>query len=92
MRGQDGRAPGSIGPLFPCQSMVQPPHWLPMSSAFLPATTIRFAVFESGSVFLSFFSSTSDSRTARRATSRCAGDPKRACKRAVGEGRAPRVA
>ena len=64
-RRENGRAAGGDGcPLLPCQSMVQPPHWLPISSALLPATWMRGAFFESGSAFASFLSSTSDSRTA----------------------------
>ena len=42
-RGQDRGAAEVMLPLLPCQSMVQPPHWLPMSSALLPATWMRGA-------------------------------------------------
>ena len=30
--------PGMMSPDRPCQATVQPPAWLPMSSALLPAT------------------------------------------------------
>src|SRR4051812_37298880 len=66
--------PGVIAPLEPCQLIVQPPLWLPMSSADLPATK-TFADLASGSTPPSFFSSTCDSRTACRATARCAAEP-----------------
>ncbi|WVZ60557.1 hypothetical protein U9M48_010563 [Paspalum notatum var. saurae] len=61
-------------PLSPCQVMVQPPHWLPKLSAWLPATRILPAFFGSGSngadEDLPFFSSTRDFLTASRARSR----------------------
>ena len=55
----------------PCQVSVQPPAWLPMLSALLPATyTLLFAF--SGSVRCLLRSSTWLSATASRATARCA--------------------
>ncbi|KAG1079656.1 hypothetical protein G6F40_016214 [Rhizopus arrhizus] len=54
----------------PCQVSDQPPDWSPMLSAPLPTTSTR-ASLRNGSAWPSFFSSTSDSRTARRASSRC---------------------
>ena len=62
--------PGSAR--VPCQLMVQPPLCLAMLSAPSPATSTR-SCGDSGSRWLRFFSSTSDSRTAWRATARCAG-------------------
>ena len=53
----------------PCQVRVQPPAWLPMLSALLPATYTRCFV-DRGKVERAFFSSTWDSATARRATAR----------------------
>jgi len=53
----------------PCHVNAQPPVWLAMLSAALPTTRMRLFV-ASGSAGPSFFSSTSDSRTARRASSR----------------------
>src|SRR6266498_6163552 len=67
--------PGVVAPDEPCHVMVQPPLWLPMSSAFLPATKYFGAVLGSGSTPNLFFSSTCDLRTASRATSRCAALP-----------------
>ncbi len=67
--------PVVIAPDEPCQVMVQPPLWLPMSSALLPATKIFPPAFASGSRLPSFFSSTCDLRTASRATARCAALP-----------------
>src|SRR3546814_6702013 len=49
----------------PCHDRVQPPLWLPMSSADLPTTRI-FLPRASGSAPSRFFSSTSDLRTASR--------------------------
>ena len=59
----------------PASEMVQPPLWLPMSSALLPATKILPPVLASGSTLPAFFSSTCDSRTACRASARCAALP-----------------
>ena len=56
-------APGMTSPVAPCQVMVQPPHWLPVFSALLPASA-TVAVFASGSTLSSFFSTTSDFCTA----------------------------
>ncbi|WP_413894708.1 hypothetical protein [Pantoea ananatis] len=56
----------------PCQFSVQPPACLPTSLAPSPATS---CFGDSGSTPPWFFSSTSDSRTACRATARCAGAP-----------------
>ncbi len=67
--------PVVTSPLLPCHSMVQPPHWLPMSSALLPATWMCRAVFFRGSARRLFFSSTSDARTHSRAACRCAAEP-----------------
>ena len=72
--------PGTMSPLLPCQWMVHPPAWLPMSSALFPATKMLGVLFASGSSTPSFFRSTSDSRTARRASARCAADPTPAVK------------
>uniref|UniRef100_A0A0A9GXR5 Uncharacterized protein n=1 Tax=Arundo donax TaxID=35708 RepID=A0A0A9GXR5_ARUDO len=62
-------------PLCPCHVIVQPPHWLPKLSAWLPATRILPAFFGRGSngVYedFPFFSSTKDFLTASRASSRC---------------------
>ena len=77
--------PVVTSPLSPCQSIVQPPHWLPMSSALLPATWMRASAFASGSTSPSFFSSTSDLRTASRATARCSAEPNAACRLSVGQ-------
>ena len=67
--------PVVVAPLAPCQLIDQPPIWLPMLSADLPPTTILYVpVLESGRTPL-FFSSTSDSRTACRATARWAAEP-----------------
>ena len=67
--------PGVMAPVLPCHSIVQPPHWMPMSSAASPATKISGASFFSGKAALSFLSSTSDLRTASRASARCASEP-----------------
>ncbi len=58
----------------PCQVNVQPPACLAMLSAPSPATSTR-CFGASGSTPPWFFSSTSDSRTAWRATARCSGAP-----------------
>jgi hypothetical protein len=39
--------PGVVAPLLPCHEIVQPPLWLPISFALLPATKILLAVFGS---------------------------------------------
>ena len=57
----------------PCQVSDQPPVWWEMLSALLPTSNTRWPFF-SGRVAPSFFNSTSDSRTARRARSRCTSD------------------
>ena len=62
-------------PHTPCHSTVNPPHCRPRSCAAGPVTRIR-APLSSGSTPSSFFSSTSDFRTASRATARCSTDPK----------------
>ena len=67
--------PGVMGPLPPCQEMVQPPLWWPMLSAFLPATKMRLLSRASGRMLPAFFSTTCDSRTACRARFRCAALP-----------------
>ena len=58
----------------PCQLIVQPPDWRPMSSAPAPASRYRPSGFK-GSNLLSFLSNTRDRRTASRASSRCASAP-----------------
>lgn len=58
----------------PCQVRVQPPVWLPRSSAFEPAT-YTFWDFLSGRTLPAFFSRTWDSAAACRATERCAAEP-----------------
>src|SRR5438046_5330027 len=67
--------PVVVAPDEPCHEIVQPPLWLPMSSALLPATKIFGAVLGSGSTPDLFFSSTWDLRTASRATARWAALP-----------------
>ena len=68
-------APGKFALVrpVPCQVSVQPPFCLEMLSAPSPATStcLRGSIGSTPS----FFSSTSDSRTARRASARCAGLP-----------------
>jgi hypothetical protein len=64
-----------MAPLDPCHEIVQPPHWLPRSSAFFPATWILRVIFESGSTRSSFLRRTSDFRTASRPTCRWASEP-----------------
>ena len=59
--------PNSHGP--PCQDSVQPPVWFWMLSALLPTTRTRLSR-RSGRTLSLFLSSTSDSRTARRASAR----------------------
>ena len=73
----------------PCHCTVQPPACIGMSSAPRPATWMRFSVFWSGNARLSFFSSTSDSRTARRATARCSAEPKLAARAGSDAAEAP---
>gem|GEM_PF-3645784 len=58
--------------------MVQPPLWIPMSSAAAPTTWILPSGAASGRRSSRFWSSTTDSRTACRATARCASEPKAA--------------
>ena len=70
----------------PCHDSDQPPVWLLMLSALLPTTSTR-EVRRSGSTRSLFFSSTSELRTASRATveaSSAAGEP--ACWRCEGLG------
>ena len=69
-------APGKSALVFsvPCQVTVQPPVCFGMLSAPSPATSTR-ELRRSGSRPRSFFSSTSDSRTACRASARCSGAP-----------------
>src|SRR5258706_8616188 len=67
--------PVVTSPLLPCQSMVQPPHWFPISSALWPAIWIRAAVFANGRTFLSFLHNTNHSRTASLATLPCWAEP-----------------
>ena len=69
-------APGKSAFVFsvPCQVMLQPPHCLGTLSAPSPATsTLRLR--SSGKRSFEFLSSTSDLRTASRATARCSGAP-----------------
>ncbi len=66
--------PAVVFPEEPCQLMVQPPAWLPMSSALDPATyTFWFGL--RGRTAPSFFSRTCDLAAASRATARWAAEP-----------------
>ncbi len=58
----------------PCQVILQPPDCLPILSAASPATNICCVPFR-GRTWSLFLSNTKDSRTAWRATSRCASAP-----------------
>ena len=79
---EDGRggwqfkAPFVVLPAEPCQPIVHPPHWSPMSLAWAPTTRILLAFLAKGSMFFTpnfaFFRRTSDFRTASRAISLCA--------------------
>ena len=82
--------PGVMSPRRPRQPTDQPPHWMPMLSARRPQTWTR-AVFFSGSVCLSFFSTTRLLRTASRATSRWAGEPISRGQRAIRERLLPQL-
>ena len=66
--------PGVMSPEPPCQEMVQPPDWLPRSSALEPATYTLVSAAR-GSRSSAFLSSTCDFAAASRATARCAADP-----------------
>ena len=67
--------PTVIRPLHPYQVLVQPPHWYPRSSAWVPATRILLAFLSNGRKSLlksfPFFNRTRDFRTASRARSLC---------------------
>ena len=60
--------------LVPCHVILHPPDCLPMLSAPSPATNMRLPA-DSGRVLFLFLSSTSDSRTAWAAISRCSALP-----------------
>src|SRR5262245_62126924 len=62
-------------PELPCQLIVQPPDWLPMLSALLPATKILLLSRASGRTLLAFFRMTWDCATAWRASAQCAALP-----------------
>src|SRR4051812_43651054 len=68
----------------PCHEIVQPPDWLPASSALEPAT-YTFADLLNGST-PSFLSSTCDSAAALRAFARWSAVPKSLCLDASGNG------
>ncbi|CAA7401325.1 unnamed protein product [Spirodela intermedia] len=73
--------------------MVHPPHWRPMSSAWIPATTIFDAVLLSGSNSFPrpspFFSSTRLLLTASRASVRWACSPATRERSAMGRSNRP---
>ncbi len=66
--------PSVMSPEEPCQVTVQPPLWLPRSSALDPAT-YTFWFFLSGRTPPSFLSRTCDAAAASRATARCFAEP-----------------
>jgi hypothetical protein len=74
--GRQFKAPFVILPAEPCQPIVHPPHWSPMSLAWAPTTRILLAFLLKGRMFFTpnfaFFRRTSDFRTASRAISLCA--------------------
>ena len=59
----------------PATRWVKPPLWLPMLSAFLPATKTLLPLRAIGSTLPAFLSTTCDWATARRASARCAHCP-----------------
>ena len=75
-RGWQFKAPFVVLPAEPCQPIVHPPHWSPMSLAWAPTTRILLAFLLKGRMFFTpnfaFFRRTSDFRTASRAISLCA--------------------
>ena len=65
--------PGVVGPGEPCQVIVQPPDWRPMSSAPDPARST--SPDGRGSTPGAVFSSTADLPAASRASALCASEP-----------------
>ena len=67
--------PGVVGPVEPCHVIVQPPDWVPMSSAPEPASSTSPSPVASGSRPAVVLSSTADFPTASRASVRSWSEP-----------------